>query len=154
MQEESNKKYWSDFEQEISSGKYHRLFDLLNELLSRIKSIAPNSTHDLLEDIMDVSFINQTIEHGTLDATHFYSIFNAIWDILKSLHAASKDKEWIEWHDKIVEDMSAGDATWAKLLPNIFNQFLIKLDQIEQAIQHFQPLLKENSKFKKNEKNQ
>ncbi|ETO14555.1 ATP-dependent DNA helicase RecQ family protein [Reticulomyxa filosa] len=161
IQEEGNKKYWKDFEVEIVEGKFHRLFELLNELLTRIKAIAPNSSHDLLDDIIDVSFIHHTIEHGTLGicvctllfcfyATQFYSIFNAIWDILKSLHAPAKDKQWIEWHDKIVQDMNATDATWSKLLPAIFNQFLIKLDEIEESIQQCQSFLKQNSKFRHN----
>jgi len=148
MQEEGSKKYWIDFEFEIAARKFHRLFELLNELLSRIKAIAPETSHSLLDDIMDVSFIQHTIEHGTLDATQFYSVFNAIWEILKSLHAAVNDKQWIEWHDTIVQDMAATDATWSKLLPAIFNRFLMKLDEIEQAIEQHQSILKQESKFK------
>jgi len=148
MKEEGSKKYWIDFEFEIAARKFHRLFELLNELLSRIKAIAPETSHRLLDDIMDVSFIQHTIEHGTLDATQFYSVFNAIWEILKSLHAAVHDKQWIEWHDTIVQDMAATDATWSKLLPAIFNRFLMKLDEIEQAIEQHQSILKQDSKFK------
>ena len=35
--QESAKKYWSDFGKEIEAGKFHRLFELLSELLSRLK---------------------------------------------------------------------------------------------------------------------
>ena len=69
-----------------------------------------------------------------VDSNGFYGIFRGIWQQLRSLHAPAGDSAWDAWHDKILQDMSATDATWAKLLSQVFNTFLLKVDEIEDQI--------------------
>ena len=131
IMEEASKKYWLDFEKEIENENWSRLFSLLTEILQRVKKLSPKKDGKMLDDMLDVSFIQQTIENGLIDANGFYGIFFGIWKQLKSLHAPARDDSWNEWHDKILKDMSKADATWAKLLSSVFNTFLIKIDEIE-----------------------
>jgi len=144
IEEEGCKKYWKDFEKEITENNYNRLFELLNELLLRIKKILSPRYHSWLNDILNISFI----QNSTLDANEFFSIFHSIWDIIKSLHSPDQDQSWIQWHNQIVQDIAATDATWSKLLPNIFNHFFIALDRIQHSIHLSQPFLKQDSLLK------
>ena len=132
--EVSAKKYWDDFAEQIEQKNFKRLFELLGELLERIKKISPKKDHKSLDDLIDVSFIEQTIANGLLDAKGFYGIFLGIHLQLKSLHAPINDKIWDDWHDKIVQDMGKQDQSWSKLLPVVFNKFLMKVDEIEDQV--------------------
>ena len=69
-----------------------------------------------------------------IDATAFYGIFHAIWQQLRDVHAPVYDTEWNEWHDKIVDDMSSPDTTWSTILPDVFNRFFVKLDEVEEQV--------------------
>ena len=66
IMEEASKNYWLDFEKEIEKENWSRLFELLSELLERIKKLSPKKDHKMLDDIIDVSFIQQTITHGLI----------------------------------------------------------------------------------------
>jgi hypothetical protein len=144
--EEGSKKYWEDFAAEIAVGKFHRLFELLSELRSRLKVASPDKDAEYLDDLIDVAFLKQSIEHGTLDAVGFYGIFDALWTQMNRLHAPAFDAQWKEWHDAVVDDMSKPDASWQHLLPNVLNKLLCKLDEIEDAIRAIRSLLKPTSK--------
>jgi len=134
VMEEASKKYWNDFAAEITKNDFSRLFELLGELLERIKKISPKKEHEHLKDLMDVSFIQKTIENGSIDAKAFYGIFYGIWSQIKSLHAPNEDERWQEWHDHIVKQFGSDDATWGTLLSDVFNVFLFKMDRIEDQI--------------------
>ena len=96
--------------------------------------MSPQKEHKHLDDLMDVDFIQQTIEHGTIDANAFYGIFVGIYEQIKSLHAPSEDKPWKEWHDAIVGEFGSDNATWGTLLSRVFNMFLMKMDRIEDQV--------------------
>jgi len=109
-------------------------------LLERIKKISPNKDHKILDELIDIQFIQQTIQNGLIDAKGFYGIFHGIWSQLRKLHAPIHDSSWDNWHNSILEQMQSQDATWSKLLPQVFNTFFIKLDQIEESLQQFRQL--------------
>ena len=134
VMEEASKRYWNDFAAQILQNDFSRLFELLGELLERIKKISPEKEHAHLKDLMDVAFIQQTIQNGAIDAKAFYGIFYGIWSHIKSLHSPIEDKNWQEWHDHIVQQFGSDDATWGTLLCDVFNIFLFKMDRIEDQI--------------------
>lgn len=136
IMEEASKKYWSDFTKEIENNNYSRLFELLSELLERLKKLSPEKEHKHLDDLMDVKFIQQTIENGMIDAKGFYAIFYGIWNQIKSIQAQNEDKEWQLWHDYIMKQFGSENenATWGTLLSQVFNVFLRKIDRIEDQI--------------------
>lgn len=134
VMEEASKKYWNDFETEIANNNFSCLFELLTELLQRLKRISVQKEHKHLDDLMDVNFIQQTIENGNINANGFYGIFSGIWSQIKSLHSPNEDDQWQLWHDHIIKQFGSDDATWAKLLSNVFNVFLRKMDKIEDQI--------------------
>jgi hypothetical protein len=146
--EESSRKYWTDFSHEIEAGKFYRLFEILSEMLDRLKHVSPDADAAYLDELIDVDFMKQSIEEGMIDAVTFYGIFDALWTQMNRLHAPVFDKAWKEWHDSVVESMSLSDTTWTNLLPDVLNKLLIKLDEIEDAIRSLKSLLKPSSKHK------
>eukprot|EP01084_Bolivina_argentea_P104915 187827_1 len=145
IMEEASKKYWNEFENEISDNNFSRLFELLSELLQRLKKLSPNKQHSHLDDLMDINFIQKTIENG-IDAKGFYGIFYGIWEQIKSLHSPNEDNEWQLWHDYIIKQFGSDDATWACLLSDVFNVFLRKMDKIEDQIKVINELNEEHKK--------
>ena len=148
IREEGSKLYWKQFAAQIEAKQYTVLFEILKELLSRLKRVSPEKERAYLDELLDVSFIEHTLKHGVLDARGFYSIFQGLWQQMKSLHEPSKDKEWQQWYDHMCAQLSSRDAKWSTLLPTVLNDFLKKLDSIENAIVRVQPLLKKDSRFK------
>lgn len=134
IMEEASRNYWAEFSRQIENNSYSRLFDLLTELLERLKKLSPHKEHKHLDDLMDVEFIQQTISNGSIDANAFYGIFVGIWNQIKSLHAPSEDKSWQKWHDEIVGEFGSDNATWGTLLSQVFNMFLLKMDRIEDQV--------------------
>jgi len=134
IMEEASKNYWNEFSKQIEANSYSRLFDLLTELLERLKKMSPVKEHKHLDDLLDVEFIEQTISNGSIDANAFYGIFAGIWSQIKSLQAPSEDKVWQQWHDQIVGEFGSDNATWGTLLSQVFNMFLMKMDRIEDQV--------------------
>ena len=132
--EEASKNYWRNFSEQIGNGEHSLLFQVLSELLERLKVQSPQKDHAHLDDLMDVAFIEQTIEKHTIDAQAFYGIFRGIWAQIKSLHAPQEDEAWQRWHDEMLESFSADDASWGAILSTIINMFLVKLDRIEDQV--------------------
>merc|ERR1719361_477792 len=151
IMEEASKNYWNEFSKQIEGNSYSRLFDLLTELLERLKKMSPSKEHKHLDDLMDVEFIEKTISNGSIDANAFYGIFAGIWGQIKSLHAPTEDKAWQQWHDQIVGEFGSDNATWGTLLSQVFNMFLMKMDRIEdqvKAIREVQAKRKESTEKK------
>ena len=146
IMEEASKRYWNEFEKQIGNGDYSRLFELLSELLERLKKLSPEKEHKHLDDLMDVSFIQQTLENGMIDAKGFYAIFYGIWSQIKTLHAPNEDKEWSAWHDYILGQFGSESATWGTLLAQVFNVFLRKMDKIEDQIKVIQHVKAQKNK--------
>lgn len=142
VMEEASKKYWNDFGDEIEQQQFCRLFQLLAELLGRLKKISPAKEHKNLDDLLDVQFLQQTIDSGLIDGQAFFGIFYGIWQQIKSLQAPAEDDEWQIWHDGILEQMQANETTWSELLPTVFNMFFVKLDRIERVVEQVKQMKK------------
>jgi len=148
--DEGSKQYWLQFENQIKQQNWSLLFELLTELLTRIKKISNVKDHSMIDDLIDIKFIEQTIKLGFLDSKGFCAIFDGIWRQIKNLHSPSQDKAWDEWYFSICKQMRMVDATWHKLLPSIFNKFFVKLDEIEDSVALFRSLMKTNNETKQN----
>merc|ERR1712172_295932 len=57
VMEEASRNYWRNFSEQIGNGEHSLLFQLLSELLERLKALSPPNQHSHLDDLMDVEFI-------------------------------------------------------------------------------------------------
>merc|ERR1711879_289436 len=89
-----------------------------------------------LDELLDQDFISQLIEKKLLDGAKFHGIFIGIWQTMKGLHAPRYDAIWDKWREDVTKQMEDGVA-WKDLLPSVLNQFLAKLDSIEDEVRIF-----------------
>jgi hypothetical protein len=145
IQEAGAEQYWKNFEHELSSTppQFHRVILLLSEIRERLLKLVPNSTElqQRIQESIDVDFIQELITRNAFDGMMFVQVFENIWSTIRSMQAEADDEKWMVWKDETFAALvNEEEATWAKILPNIFNKFLIQLDRIEEQVEIFKQL--------------
>ena len=100
LQEQYDNAFWDLFKEEFDVQKFDKLYQIL-EHIKKIYLILAPSLSVRINDILDVEFIKQRIEHNAYNNTELFNLTNNIFDLLKSLHAPIYDEELEEFRQSL-----------------------------------------------------
>ena len=92
LQESYTNIYWDVFTEKYNNKDYTMLYELLNYIRDLYCTLAPSRV-DSIKEIIDVQFIKDRIEHDAYNLEELKSLTDALFDIIKSLHAPYRDSE-------------------------------------------------------------
>merc|ERR1712096_86983 len=106
---------------------------LLEEISDRLKKLTPSRTdlHLQLDRSLDIDLLKQQIHFKAIDSKSFFKTFNVIWQKIRDFHQPCFDSAWDAWKSEQEALFQDPSCTWSTLLPPMFNEFLQKLDKIE-----------------------
>ena len=100
LQQQYDNAFWDLFKEEFENQKLDKLYQILEHIKTIYLTLAP-SLKDRINDILDVQFIKQRIEHNAYNNVELFNLTNNIFDILKSLHAPVYDDELEEFRKSL-----------------------------------------------------
>lgn len=127
--------YWKQFSDQLCEKNFSRLYELLEEIVTRFCAIIPNRTdiHNQIRENIDVEFIKQQIDHSVFEPSQFKNLVSYIIDKVKQFGPPVEDDSLDKWKKDYFEGMNE-ETTYAEVLPKFFNEVLRRLDKIEEAI--------------------
>eukprot|EP00493_Phyllostaurus_siculus_P022445 UN22777 len=117
IMEESCQNYWNQFEKQLETGDFARLYELLSEMKKRLKALLPERAHAKLNEEIDVQFIRTMIERSQFDGEMFYSLFLGLWGQIRGVQPPNDDVNWMKWREFIETKIRDGES-WTKVVPN------------------------------------
>lgn len=88
VQQEASKAYWTEFAEQLENKNFDRLFELLEEIKSRLKSLTPSRTdrHTQLDRDIDIEHLKDMVAHNALGGEDFGRLFETTWKHIRDLH--------------------------------------------------------------------
>jgi len=133
------KAFWDIFTEEIEKNDYSRLYVILDEIKSRLKTLIPNR-HDIhieLDQNIDVELYKQMITNGAFETADFMKLIEYLISQIKQYIAPVHDTEIDLWVVNLYENI--GDV-YSKTLPSFFEKYYNYLEITEKELEEFRRL--------------
>ena len=102
--EQYNKAFWDIVNECYNNNNMNKFYLYMYEILSLIRDllivIGPSKT-DIINDILDINYIKQRVDHNAYSISEIISLINNIINIIKSLQSPIRDQELESFRSQI-----------------------------------------------------